>query len=113
MILLPVIVLAVTAALAWPLSRFDSKLTGEDTRKDMSRRGLRCAVTLVLVELALGNLNWVLGHGDRDPRTESKGAAKRLRDMAQVGRGSRPVLQEPESGREDRRTDRGKSDLYA
>jgi hypothetical protein len=36
----------------WWLSGFDSRLTGEDELADFFRRGLRCAVSLALVEIS-------------------------------------------------------------
>ena len=51
--LLFVIVLLATAALAWWLSGYDSKLTGENRREDLIRRIVRCGLTLVLAGMLL------------------------------------------------------------
>lgn len=40
---------------AWWLSRYDSPLAGNDQKPDLIRRGIRCAATLILVEI----LFWV------------------------------------------------------
>jgi tetratricopeptide (TPR) repeat protein len=49
------IIIAAAAALAWWLSGYDSLVTGENIRADLSRRGLRCGGTLLL--LAIGSVN--------------------------------------------------------
>ena len=46
------VVLLITAALAWWLSGFDSKLTGEN-REDLIRRIVRCGLTLILAGMLL------------------------------------------------------------
>lgn len=43
------ILIAAAAALAWWLSGYDSRLTGENKRDDLVRRGWRCAWTLVFL----------------------------------------------------------------
>jgi hypothetical protein len=53
MILLNIGVLALVAGVAWWLSGYDSKLTGENNQGDSLRRCLRCGVTLFLVEVII------------------------------------------------------------
>ena len=53
MILVGIILLSVTAALAWWLSGYHSKLTGESRREDLIHRIVRCGVTLVLAGILL------------------------------------------------------------
>lgn len=53
MLLNLLLVLAAVVALAWWLSGFDSQLTGENRRADFLRRAIRCALTLLLVGVAL------------------------------------------------------------
>jgi len=51
-----IIVLALAALVSWWLSGYDAKLTGENETEDRIRRGIRCGITLVLVEIAFWNL---------------------------------------------------------
>ncbi len=55
-LLLHILVMVLTAAGAWWLSGYDSKVTGEDTRRDVTRRLIRCGITVALVELAFASL---------------------------------------------------------
>ena len=48
--------MALTAAAAWWLSGYDTKLTGEDKASDRLRRGVRCGITVLLVEVAFSSL---------------------------------------------------------
>ncbi|HZR17539.1 MAG TPA: hypothetical protein VFE51_09445 [Verrucomicrobiae bacterium] len=48
------LVLVVTAGLAWWLSGYDSKVTGDNAQADYTRRIIRCAITLLLVAVAAG-----------------------------------------------------------
>ena len=48
MIILNIILLSVAAAIAWWLSGFDSKVTGENKKAHLTRRILRCVVSFVL-----------------------------------------------------------------
>jgi hypothetical protein len=48
--------LALATCFFWWLSGFDSKLTSENGVADFIRRGVRCGVTLVLVEISFVNL---------------------------------------------------------
>jgi len=50
------IVLAFAACVSWWLSGYDPKVTGENTGKDSVRRGIRCGLSLLLVEAAFWNL---------------------------------------------------------
>jgi len=50
-VILNIILLTVAAAIAWWLSGFDSRLTGENHKADLIRRGIRCGVTLVLLAI--------------------------------------------------------------
>lgn len=43
--------LVLAALMAWWLSGYDTKLTGENNQKDLIRRVVRCAATLILVEM--------------------------------------------------------------
>jgi tetratricopeptide (TPR) repeat protein len=47
-VILNIILLSAAAAIAWWLSGFDTRLTGENNRKDLIRRAVRCGATLVL-----------------------------------------------------------------
>jgi tetratricopeptide (TPR) repeat protein len=47
--ILDIILLSVAAAIAWWLSGFDSRLTGESGKADLMRRGIRCGSTLFLL----------------------------------------------------------------
>ena len=49
MFLVNIILLSVAAAIAWWLSGFDSRLTGESGKADLMRRGIRCGSTLFLL----------------------------------------------------------------
>lgn len=57
-------VLAVTVAVSWPLSAFDSRVTG-DFRADFPRRAVRCGLTLLVVEVAFYYLWRYRMTGDR------------------------------------------------
>jgi tetratricopeptide (TPR) repeat protein len=48
MIVLNIILLTIAAAIAWWLSGFDSRVTGESKKADFIRRILRCAATFLL-----------------------------------------------------------------
>ncbi|MGH7970123.1 MAG: hypothetical protein ACREIC_15490, partial [Limisphaerales bacterium] len=50
------IVLGATALLAWWLSGYDSRVTGENRAADLSRRAIRCGVTMFLVALAVAGV---------------------------------------------------------
>lgn len=49
--ILNIILLSVAAAIAWWLSGFDSRLTGESVKADLLRRGIRCGLTLFLLAI--------------------------------------------------------------
>jgi hypothetical protein len=51
-ILANAVVLAFAAFAAWWLSGYDTKVTGENETEDRIRRGIRCGITLLLVEVA-------------------------------------------------------------
>jgi tetratricopeptide (TPR) repeat protein len=51
MIILNIILLMVAAAIAWWLSGFDSRVTGENKRADFIHRGIRCGSTLFLLAI--------------------------------------------------------------
>jgi tetratricopeptide (TPR) repeat protein len=51
MIILNIILLSVAAAIAWWLSGFDSRVTGENTKADLTLRILRCVVSFVLATI--------------------------------------------------------------
>jgi len=51
MIILLIMLLALAALTLWWLSGFDSKVTGDNKRADFIRRGIRCAVTLLLLAM--------------------------------------------------------------
>jgi hypothetical protein len=55
-LLLHIVMMALTAAAAWWLSGYDTKLTGEDKPSDRLRRGVRCGITVLLVEVAFSSL---------------------------------------------------------
>lgn len=44
--------MAVAAIVTWWLSGYDTALSGDDTRTDSIRRGIRCGITLVLLSMA-------------------------------------------------------------
>ncbi len=48
------IILAVTAVVAWWLSGYDTRVTGENQAADLKRRAVRCGVTLLVVALGVG-----------------------------------------------------------
>jgi len=50
-ILVNIILLSVAAAIAWWLSGFDSRVTGESVKADLLRRGIRCGLTLFLLAI--------------------------------------------------------------
>ena len=51
MIILNIILLSVSAAIAWWLSGFDSRVTGENNKVDLTRRGIRCSLTTLLLAI--------------------------------------------------------------
>jgi tetratricopeptide (TPR) repeat protein len=50
-VILNIILLSVAAAIAWWLSGYDSRLTGENEKADLMRRGIRCGLTLFLLAI--------------------------------------------------------------
>ena len=48
---LNIILLLAAAAIAWWLSGFDSRVTGENKKADLIRRGIRCGVTILLLAI--------------------------------------------------------------
>jgi hypothetical protein len=48
--------LAVVGGLGWVMSAYDPALTGEDMRRDHTRRGLRCGLTLILAAVGYGGV---------------------------------------------------------
>lgn len=46
-----IIILVLAATVSWWLSGFDPKLTGENKRADLIRRGIRCGLTLLLLAI--------------------------------------------------------------
>jgi hypothetical protein len=54
-----VLILSGSGALAWWLSRYDGRVTGEHLGPDLRRRIVRCAVTLILIAVGVG-VSWVL-----------------------------------------------------
>ncbi len=63
--LVNIIVLALATMVAWWLSGYDAKLTGDNERRDFVRRAVRCGITLVLVELAFLSLWRFWRYGDQ------------------------------------------------
>lgn len=55
MILADVVFVAIGTALAWWISGYDTRVTGEDERADFMRRAIRCGITLVLLTMATLN----------------------------------------------------------
>ncbi|MCX6926061.1 MAG: hypothetical protein NT154_23060 [Verrucomicrobia bacterium] len=53
-------IMVTTSLLAWWLSGYDARVTGEDKRADLKRRAIRCGATLLLVGVGFGA---VLGGG--------------------------------------------------
>jgi hypothetical protein len=51
-----IIVLTFAALASWRLSGYDSRLSGQNEAVDRIRRGVRCGITLLLVEPAFGGL---------------------------------------------------------
>lgn len=51
MTILNIILLSVAAAIAWWLSGFDSRVTGENKKADLVRRGIRCGLTILLLAI--------------------------------------------------------------
>jgi hypothetical protein len=45
-----IVFLIMAGSVSWWLSGYDAKLTGEDLTQDRTRRGLRCGITLLLLE---------------------------------------------------------------
>ncbi|HTV40901.1 MAG TPA: hypothetical protein VMF08_10015 [Candidatus Sulfotelmatobacter sp.] len=58
-------VIALTAIVSWWLSGFDSRLTGEDGWEDITRRALRCGITLLVVQVGFYALRRYQMTGDR------------------------------------------------
>ena len=58
-----IFVLAFATLVSWWLSGYDAKLTGENEIADRWRRGIRCGITLLLVEVAFWNL-WRYAHNN-------------------------------------------------
>lgn len=56
-------VIALAAIVCWWLSGFDSRLIGDNGWEDISRRALRCGITLLVVEIAFYGLwrCWITG----------------------------------------------------
>ena len=52
MILADVVFVAIGTALAWWISGYDTRVTGEDEHADIMRRVIRCGITLVLLAMA-------------------------------------------------------------
>jgi len=50
------VVLTLAALASWRVSGYDTKLTGENEMQDRVRRGIRCGITLFLVELGFWSL---------------------------------------------------------
>ncbi|HVU08229.1 MAG TPA: tetratricopeptide repeat protein [Verrucomicrobiae bacterium] len=59
------VVLAFVAFGSWRLSGYDSRLTGENEKANRTRRGIRCGITLLLVEPAFWCLWQYAQHDDR------------------------------------------------
>lgn len=51
MIILNIILLPAAAVISWWLSGFDSRVTGENRRADLIRRGIRCGLTILLLAI--------------------------------------------------------------
>ena len=51
MIILNIILLPAAAAIAWWLSGYDSRVTGENRKADLIRRGIRCGLTILLLAM--------------------------------------------------------------
>ena len=62
-LLINLAVIALTATVSWWLSGVDSRLTGEDGWQDITRRALRCGITLLIVEVGFYGLwrCWITG----------------------------------------------------
>ena len=58
-----IVILALATLASWWLSGYDAKLTGENEIADRWRRGIRCGITLLLVEVAIWNL-WRYAHSN-------------------------------------------------
>jgi tetratricopeptide (TPR) repeat protein len=54
MLLANIILFLAAAAIAWWLSGFDSRVTGENNKSDLIRRILRCSVTFILAGIFFG-----------------------------------------------------------
>jgi tetratricopeptide (TPR) repeat protein len=52
MILADVLFVLIGTALAWWISGYDTRVTGEDKHADIMRRAIRCGITLVLLAMA-------------------------------------------------------------
>jgi hypothetical protein len=52
-LLLYLVFLGVTVVAVWWLSGYDSNLTGDNRKKDFTRRAIRCGLTLVLVAIVI------------------------------------------------------------
>jgi hypothetical protein len=58
-----IVTLALATLVSWWLSGYDAKLTGENEIADRWRQGIRCGITLLLVEVAFWNL-WRFAHNN-------------------------------------------------
>jgi hypothetical protein len=59
------LVLAITGAAVWRLSGYDAGITFDNEKRDLTRRLLRCGITLPLVEIAFLELWQCTYHSDR------------------------------------------------
>lgn len=59
-----IVVLAFAAFVSWWLSGYDTRMTGENVTEDRIRRGIRCGITLLLVEAAFWGLWQFCQSGD-------------------------------------------------
>jgi hypothetical protein len=64
-ILTNIAVLILAAITSWWLSGYDTKVTGGNETEDRIRRGIRCGITLLLVEAAFWGLWQCCQNGDR------------------------------------------------
>lgn len=62
-VILNILVLGSSGLGAWWLSGYDAKVTGEDQTRDTVRRGIRCGLTVILMEIAFRSLMrwWLYG----------------------------------------------------
>src|SRR5262252_123818 len=47
--------ITIVAALTWWLSGYDTRVTGENEKQDLIRRGIRCGISLILLTFAAFN----------------------------------------------------------